>query len=192
MNSLVNLKGKQGHSFETDRLVELLNGMLKEFQSERSIFSKDSDELLEHWALNAPYLSRLKLGVERTFSALNSGAHPIKPMGEDVFSMAQELSRSSIEQRSAEKFSAHRTADLFAEGLSSLGANVAKYNAECAQVITVTPVCADICEDDRPADETPESPTLLAQAFLEGPWDSLGAETAEAVLGSQGRDSDGC
>jgi hypothetical protein len=34
INSLVNLKGEQGHSFETDRLVELLNGMLKEFQSD--------------------------------------------------------------------------------------------------------------------------------------------------------------
>ena len=171
-NSLVNLKGEQGHSFETDRLVELLNGMLKEFQSERSIFSKDSDTLLEHWALNAPYFSRLKLEMERTFGVMTSGAHPTKFAGEDIFSMAQELTRSSVRQASRERFSAYRTVDLHTEGLASLSMNVAKYNAECAQAIAVSPGSTPDSEDNTASSELPESLTLLMQAFLDGPSDN--------------------
>lgn len=170
-NSLVNLKGEQGHSFETDRLVELLNGMLKEFQSERSIFSKDSDTLLEHWALNAPYFSRLKLEMERIFGVVASGTHPTKFAGEDIFSMAQELTRSSVRQTYRERFSFYRTADLHAEGLMSLSTNIGRYNAECAQAIAVSSELTDNTEGGMESSNHLESPTLLAQAFLDGPLD---------------------
>lgn len=172
INSLVNLKGTQGHSFETDRLVELLNAMLKEFQSERSIFSKDSDTLLEHWALNAPYFSKLKLEMERTFGVLTSAAHPAKFAGEDTFSMAQELTRSSVRQTSGERFSVYRTVDLHNEGLVSLSINIAKYNAECAQAIAVSSELPHDSEGDIELSNHPESPTLLVQAFLDGPLDN--------------------
>ena len=46
MNSLVNLRGDEESSFETDRLLEILNNNLKTFQHERSYFSKYSDTLL--------------------------------------------------------------------------------------------------------------------------------------------------
>lgn len=39
-NSLVNLKGKQGHSFETDRLVELLNTTSRNFKQNDQYFLK--------------------------------------------------------------------------------------------------------------------------------------------------------
>lgn len=171
-NSLVNLQGRRGHSFETDRLVELLNGMLKEFQSERSIFSKDSDTLLEHWALNAPYFSRLKQDVETTFGIHYSDTRPVKFVGAEIFSMARELAWWSVESPYPERFSVYRTPNLYSEGLASLGTNVSKYNAECAQAIAATSVSVDEREDDQNLDETPKSPTLLAQAFLNGPEDN--------------------
>jgi hypothetical protein len=170
-NSLVNLKGKQGHSFETDRLVELLNGMLKEFQSERSIFSKDSDILLEQWALNAPYFSKLKLEVQRIFGIENSDEHPVKFAGEDVLSMARELAGSSVKLVRGERFSAYRSVDLYTEGMTSLSANVAKYNAECAQAVAASSISTDENEEEIRLDGGPDSPTRLAQAFLGGPLD---------------------
>lgn len=171
-NSLVNLKGTRGHSFETDRLVELLNATLKEFQSERSIFSKDSDTLLECWTLNAPYFSRLKLEMERVLGVSNPGAHPAKYAGEDVFSMAHELARVRIVLSPNERFSAFRTKSLHAEGLISLAGNMARYNAECTQAIVALPESSLDMEqiyDVEVPSEPPESPTLVAQAFVEGP-----------------------
>ena len=72
MNSLVNLRGDEESSFETDRLLEILNNNLKTFQHERSYFSKYSDTLLENWALNGPYLMKLKEIVEFYFGRVNT------------------------------------------------------------------------------------------------------------------------
>lgn len=133
VNSLVNTHSKVGYSFETDRLLELLNNTLKAFQSERSYFSKNSDQLLEHWALNGPYLLDLKDEIERTFGKITSGAHPSKPAAEDIFSMAQQLSKKSVVQSSGPHYSAYRTVSLHRAGLEKLSANVFRYKEDVFQ-----------------------------------------------------------
>ena len=77
-NSLVNLQGAKDSNFELDRLLELLNNNLKALQQERSYFSKNSDTLLEHWALNGPYLLGLKDVVESSFGNPPSSKHAVK------------------------------------------------------------------------------------------------------------------
>ena len=132
-NSLVNLRGSTDSNFELDRLLELLNNNLKAFQQERSYYSKYSDTLLEHWALNGPYLLALKDLLESTFGKPNSGTHPVKSAAEDIWSMALNLaSKSLIQYRNEDRFSFNPAADLATEGLHKLGENVLKYNQQYA------------------------------------------------------------
>jgi hypothetical protein len=56
MNEIVNLRDQLDSNFETDRFLKLLNNNLKSFQKERTISSKNDDELLVNWALNEFYL----------------------------------------------------------------------------------------------------------------------------------------
>ncbi|MCJ1356189.1 MAG: hypothetical protein MMC33_006183 [Icmadophila ericetorum] len=72
-SGLVNLGGAEDTNFELDRLLELLNNSLKVFQQERSYYSKNSDTLLEHWAINGPYLLDLKSAVESSLGSQDQG-----------------------------------------------------------------------------------------------------------------------
>ena len=132
INSLVTMQETPGHAFETDRLVEFLNAKLKTFQKERSIFTKNSDEQLADWALCAPVLSALKTTFETSFGVPNAAGHPEKSAAEDVYSLAWELSQSSMQQSAVTRFSAYRAADLFQEGLQRLSQNVTRHNADYA------------------------------------------------------------
>ena len=129
INGLVNLHGRRGCSFETDRLLELLNNTLKHFQKERSSFSKESDSLLEQWALNGPYLENLKSKVEQVLGLRSSARHPRKEAGEEIFNLARELSITSLRRARSERFSFFRTTSLFTGGLERLGSNILQYNA---------------------------------------------------------------
>ena len=55
------------------------------------------------------------------FGVFNSGTHPIKFAGEEIFSVAHELTRLSLEHWSQERFSVYHTSNLYTEGLASLG-----------------------------------------------------------------------
>ena len=174
-NSLVNLEGAEDSNFELDRLLELLNNNLKAFQQERSYYSKDSDTLLEHWALNGPYFLELKRAVESSFGRPKSGKHPAKSASEDVWSMALNLAHKSLGRVVGDRFSFNPATDLFTEGLSRLGENVLKYNQQYVQDLST------IDDDDgnegleEPADafeinQIPASPIISAN-----PPEALGA-----------------
>lgn len=163
VNSLVNTHGKVGFSYETDRLLELLNNTLKAFQSERSYFSKNSDQLLEHWALNGPYLLELRDQMERTFGKITSGTHPSKSAAEDIFSMALQLSKKSVVQKPGPCYSAYRTVSLHRAGLEKLSANVFRYNEDIYTEDIETSGPADI----QSSSIIPDSPTPDTQGTAE-------------------------
>ena len=130
MNGLVNLRGAEDSHFETDRLLELLNNNLKVFQQERSYFSKNSDQLLENWSLNSPFLLALKGVIETTFGKPNSPRHPAKSAAEDVWSMALNLAHKSLSRQTHDRFSLNPTVNLHMAGLEGLSGNILKYNEQ--------------------------------------------------------------
>lgn len=162
MNSLVNLQGVNDSNFELDRLLELLNNSLKAFQQERSYFSKNSDLLLEHWALNGPYLVELKGIVEFQLGKSNSARHAMKLVDEDLWSMALSLAHGSLQKSARDRFVLNPTSNLHQAGLLKLGENVFKYNQQNEKY--------NVFADDLDEDEiittnlnnisTPLSPTL--------------------------------
>ena len=105
LNSIVNLRGEKDTSLETDRLLELLNNSLKAFQHERSYYSKQSDILLQNWALNGPYFDKVKVVVESSFRRLNSDRHPSKSAADDIWSMALHLAPRSLVQKKTDRYS---------------------------------------------------------------------------------------
>ena len=127
-NSLVNLRGNEDSNYETDRLLELLNNNLKTFQRERSFFSKNSDKLLEDWAMNGPYLLEVKAAVEFMFGRANSSKHSAKSAAEDIWSMALQLASKSLVEVNGNRFSMNPTVNLYMEGLARLGESSMKYN----------------------------------------------------------------
>lgn len=127
-NGLVNLQGESNTNFEVDRLLEMLNLNLKTFQRERSHFSPNSDQLLENWALNAPYLLRLRETFEFVFGSITTGRHPEKEGAEDIWSLAKSLSLKSLIPSSNERYMENATVNLWEEGVSMLGENEVKYN----------------------------------------------------------------
>lgn len=147
-NSLVNLRGAADSNFELDRLLELLNNSLKAFQQERSYFSKYSDDLLQRWALNAPYLSELKAAVESNFGRANLGRHPTKAAVEDIWGMATNLATSSLRQSGGDRFSNNPATNLWVAGLGKLADNLLKYNNQYAE------------DDQLAASEVTERPDL--------------------------------
>ena len=174
MNSLVNLRGDEESSFETARLLEILNNNLKMFQHERSYFSKYSDTLLENWALNGPYLMKLKEIVEFYFGRVNSSRHPAKSAAEDVWGMATALAHKSLCKRSYDRFSTNPTANLYVEGLKKLGENVLKYNQQYLSEEISKEISTDDLEGKYEAEpdfvnetkQVPDSP-IISMARLE-------------------------
>ena len=78
VNSLVNLRGEKGKTFETDRLLELHNLALRTFFKERSSSTLEDDDLLVQCSLNGPYFKLLQTKVEGIFGHLSSNRHPQK------------------------------------------------------------------------------------------------------------------
>ena len=150
-NSLVNLQGAADSNFELDRLLELLNNSLKAFQQERSYFSKNSDRLLEYWALNGPYFQELKAAVESSFGRLQSAKHATKSAAEDIWSMALNLATKSLFNWERDRFSIHPTINLYIKGLNRLGENILKYNEQ----YTTEGASFDDVDDGAEADPTP-------------------------------------
>ena len=86
--------------------------------------------LLEYWALNAPYFLRLKLKIERVLGVRNLGAHLIKPVNKDVFSMAYKLIRVRTKLLFNKRFFAFYIKSLYIEDLISLAKNMIRYNVK--------------------------------------------------------------
>lgn len=163
-NGLVNLHGLPGHSFETDRLLELLNNALKYFQRERSSFVHDSDRLLRHWAINGPFFARLKDQMERTFGKPNSPRHAKKPVYEQLLNMAHELQQSSVREQTRERFSAHAVQSLHLEGLKNLSENISRFNNDTIpeSILASDPNARHVSADD----PIPDSPFMPIEDLL--------------------------
>lgn len=147
VNSLTNLhtEGKnENETFETDRLLELLNNTLKQFRKERQSSTQESEELLEMCALNGPFFQKLKRGIEDEFGHPTSQAHPSKSAEEDILDMANELAKSSISKLSTKRETGNPAVDLITDGLKSLAANVDSYNADIALQGAFAPDSEDV------------------------------------------------
>jgi hypothetical protein len=166
MNGLANLRGDGNSNFETDRLLELLNNNLKAFQQERSYLSKNSDTLLENWALNHSYLLSLKEMMQTTFGINNSSKHPVKSAAEDIWSMAITLASQSLCKRNNDRFTANTTINLHIEGLKALSGNVFKYNQKYFEECSFTDDMEETYVSEfmllDSTSQTPPSPTLPA------------------------------
>ena len=123
------MRGNADTNFELNRLLELLNNNLKAFQYDRSYYSKNSDILLENWALNGLYFLELRRTIEFIFGKANSAAHPVKSAVENIWSIASILTyKSVLPVKDVDRFSLSLTINLFYVGLKRLSGNVTKYN----------------------------------------------------------------
>ena len=166
INGLVNLSGKPGKSFEIDRLVEFLNGMVALVRRDRISSTKPISELLREVTLSAPYMLELKQRLEAQFGKPRSGDHLPKDASEDIWIMALDLRRGDLEKIDTEQFSAWLATDLIYNGYQNLGENVLTYNSKIDSGLSV---------DDNTPDEGEHIP------FTTQPYDSV-HEMFETVL----------
>lgn len=158
-NSLVNLHGESGNSFETDRLLELLNNVMKYFQKERSSFVHDSERLLTAWALNGPFLAHLKEQLDRIFGKPNNPRHAKKAVYEQLLNMANELERSGIREQDEERFSLFPVRSLHREGLKRLSDNISRFNNDMVpSYIFTVDTNARLVSTDSPGPSSPLIP----------------------------------
>ncbi len=147
INSLMNLQDVEDFNFELNRLLELLNNNLKTFQRKRSSFTKNSDQMLENWALNESYLLKLKSVMKSCFERLQAEKHASKFAVEDIWSMMLNLAFTSLRRSSQDRFSLHSTVNLYIARLERLDENILKYN----QQHDVKVISFDIIDDDAEA-----------------------------------------
>ena len=142
---LVNLAGKDGKTFEVDRLVEFLNRMVSITKKARISSTKPTEDLLRQITLTAPYALRVKAILEQTFGRRYSGHHPTKVAAEDLWLMATVLARDTFgKMEEPDHFTAYPTVNLRCEGLRSLGENVQRHNEKA----TDGPPISDDMEGD--------------------------------------------
>ena len=158
-NSLVNLQGSYDKYFETDRLLEYLNGILKEGLAARRNSTKSSDDLLKEIALTIPYNLQLRLNVHGLLKRYYRGNHPVKPVSEDLQIMALDLLNRDMRYMEKRLFSAYIAADLLRSGAANLGANVDKYNEKVQMGGSWDPESQDSSSVPASAEERPGSPS---------------------------------
>ncbi|KAL9041225.1 MAG: hypothetical protein Q9180_001421 [Flavoplaca navasiana] len=152
-NMLVNLSGKAGRTFETDRLVEFINRLVSITKKNRINSTKSLESLLREITLTAPYALKLKVAVERTFGRVYPGRHPLKPAHEDIWVMAKALSQGSLKTMNQEANSAYVALNLRREGLRSLPDNIHKYNLKLLTMVSP--------QDDEEYTEGPDNPDQI-------------------------------
>ena len=128
-NSLVNLSGTRDRFFEMDRLLEYLNGCVKETMRTRRTSTKPIDELIVQIALNAPYMLKMRLAFQGYCSRHYSGKHPTKSVAEDIRIHARDLWERDFRTKDrTTRFSRWVADDLIYAGMQCIGENLSKYN----------------------------------------------------------------
>src|SRR5947199_7873051 len=115
-NGLVNLRGYPDSYFETDRLVELHNGNMKELFNTKRGSSITLEHLFRNYSLNSAYLKNMSGEVKRFFGTRSSSDHSPKSAQTDIRLMAKRLAMSSVvctQRRRAVKYPAP---DVLAKG----------------------------------------------------------------------------
>jgi hypothetical protein len=130
MNEIVNLRDQLDNNFETDRLLKLLYNNLKSFQKERTVSSKNDDELLVNWALNELYLLQLKKMMKSDLNRLVFSKHSVKSTVNDIWSITAYLVTKSLERSTKNRFFLNSTSNLLHENLDELFSNILKYNSQ--------------------------------------------------------------
>jgi hypothetical protein len=132
-NSLVNLRGSVDSFFETDRLVELHNGNMKELFNAKRGSSITLEHLFRNYSLNSAYLKNMSNEVERLFSARSNSDHSPKSAQTDIRLMAERLAASSIVYARRGRAVKYPAPDVLAKGAIRLASDaLAKFNAnEC-------------------------------------------------------------
>ncbi|KAL8926613.1 MAG: hypothetical protein Q9172_001712 [Xanthocarpia lactea] len=166
VNSLVNLRGTRGKTFEVDRLVEFLNAAVAIARKDRTNSTKTTHDLLREITLVVPYMLEVKRKVDDLWGRPRSGEHPEKDAAEDIWTMAYDLKERDFTRLEEEAFSCHLATNLIRSGYACLGDNVYKYNERAT---------AGIGSDDIPANQ--DDP-INAQGY---PSDSV-AEVMEHFL----------
>lgn len=156
INSLVNLQGRDGKCFEADRLLEYLNGILKEGLGARRNSTKSPEDLMAEIALTVPYMLQLRLKVHQFTHRYYRGNHPEKSVAEDLQIMALDIIERDMLMLNQERFSAYFAVDLLRSGAKSLGANVDKYNEKIRMGGDWDAAVPDLTSD---LPERPGSPT---------------------------------
>ena len=157
VNSLVNLRGVYGKTFEVDRLVEFLNAFVAIVRKDRANSTKPMEELLRQIVLISPYMLELKRRLESQFGRPRSGEHPIKNASEDIWTMALNLVQRDFRYMDKEVFSAYLATNLTASGYDSLSDNVLRYNEKMASGVTM--------DDAIPTEENHSSTNTNSQSY---------------------------
>jgi len=115
-NSLVNFRGCHDSWLETDRMIELHNGDMKQMLKARRGSSMTVERLFEYCSLNAPYFVCLQREIECIFGVTRIKAdHTTKSAQRDVIIMAKRLSKSSLALTPGRRTN-HVAPDLINEG----------------------------------------------------------------------------
>ena len=94
-NALVNLKGQPGTFYEMDPLLEYQNGEFKRFQSDRSLFLQESNEMFRLHALSVDTLRKIRSSMNRIIIGRErDGYQPQKDSSFNILSLADQLHRS--------------------------------------------------------------------------------------------------
>ncbi|KAI9763921.1 MAG: hypothetical protein M1839_006119 [Geoglossum umbratile] len=128
-NSLINLRGRPDSWFETDRLVELHNGKMKDILRTRHTSSITLDYLFEYCSLNSSFLTDLRRQVEQTFGVHVNSKHSTKSSQYDVTTLAAELRKCSMKFHPG-RSTANEAPDLNTLGLNRLSEAIRRFNAQ--------------------------------------------------------------
>ncbi|KAI9772494.1 MAG: hypothetical protein M1840_000699 [Geoglossum simile] len=95
--------GLISYAFETDRLVELHNGKMKDILRTWHTSSITLDYLFEYCSLNSSFLKDLQRHVERIFGVHVNSKHSTKSSQYDIITLAAELQKYSMKFHSGRK-----------------------------------------------------------------------------------------
>jgi hypothetical protein len=150
-NSLINLRGQPDSWFETDRLVELHNGKMKDILRTRRTSSITLDYLFEYCSLNSSFLKDLQRHVEHIFGVHVNTEHSTKSSQYDVVTLAAELQKCSMKFHPG-RSTVNEAPDLNTRGITRLPEAIRRFNVRESSAGDLATIAAEEADTEEPID----------------------------------------
>ncbi|KAI9769893.1 MAG: hypothetical protein M1839_003559 [Geoglossum umbratile] len=156
--------------FETDRLVELHNGKVKDILRTWHTSSITLDYLFEYCSLNSSFLKDLQRHIEQIFGVHVNSKHSTKSSQYDVITLAAELQKYSMKFHSG-RSTANEAPDLNTRGLTRLSEAIRRFNARESSASDLDSMTEEEADTEEPVDSFYQFNKDTVRAF--GPLKSL-------------------
>ncbi|KAH0538025.1 hypothetical protein FGG08_005337 [Glutinoglossum americanum] len=150
-NSLINLRGQPNSWFETDRLVELRNGKMKDILRTRHTSSITLDYLFEYCSLNSSFLKDLQRHVEHIFGVHVDSKHSTKSSQYDIVTLAAELQKYSMKFHPG-RSTANEASDLNTRGVTRLSEAIRRFNVRESSASDLATIAEEEADTEEPID----------------------------------------